>query len=440
MPSILFASHHFLFEQSGGAEVCAQHFLHLLGKRGWRCEAFCGAVRAREDLPLGKLLAERGLTARTVELQSGPAKFKVHRVDAEGMPGLVYEPETMTRPPAPREGYPFLQLLDQLLTERRPDVMLTFGGNWLSRAAMMVARRHGVPVVFWLRHLRYQHADLFDSCSAMIVPSEFSARFYKEKFGIDCDVVPAPIRMDRAFCPNRRPKCATFVAPNPNKGAFYFARIATELARLRPDIPMLVAVGRGDLSWLDKTGLNLRKLPNLKVMPPTPDARNFWSVTRVHLAPALWNETFMRTGAEAMFNGIPVLASRRGAIPATLGESGFLFDIPERYTPEASLVPSAEEVEPWVRTVIRLWDDEAFYREQSGRSLAESRRFHPDVVIPAHEKVLERAMRRARKRPDPLPPLANDLAGLQKWFEKPMQLEKFVPAEPLARHPIFAPR
>ena len=77
--------------------------------------------------------------------------------------------------------------------------------------------------------------------------------------------------------------------------------------------------------------------------------------------PSLWNESFGRAAAEAMLNGIPVLASNRGALPETIGDAGFLFDVPARYTPETREVPTAEEVEPWVEAIIRLWDDAAEY-------------------------------------------------------------------------------
>jgi glycosyltransferase involved in cell wall biosynthesis len=60
---------------------------------------------------------------------------------------------------------------------------------------------------------------------------------------------------------------------------------------------------------------------------------------------------------EALINGIPVLASRRGGLPEVLERVGFLFDVPERYTPESRQVPTADEVAPWVQTIIRLWDD-----------------------------------------------------------------------------------
>ncbi|MBI3468000.1 MAG: glycosyltransferase [Planctomycetes bacterium] len=104
-----------------------------------------------------------------------------------------------------------------------------------------------------------------------------------------------------------------------------------------------------------------------------------------------------------MINGIPVLASNRGALPEVVGgvgrshgsgirgqgsevrpEGGFLFEIPARYTPETTLVPTAEEVEPWVETIIRLWDDEALFRKCSDNARTHALQWHPDRVGPIY--------------------------------------------------------
>src|ERR1017187_8611958 len=73
-------------------------------------------------------------------------------------------------------------------------------------------------------------------------------------------------------------------------------------------------------------------------MANTPDPRDFYGVSRVVLMPSLWRESLGRVPIEAMANGIPVLASDRGALPATLGDAGFVFTIPERCTLASGVV------------------------------------------------------------------------------------------------------
>jgi glycosyltransferase involved in cell wall biosynthesis len=167
---------------------------------------------------------------------------------------------------------------------------------------------------------------------------------------------------------------------------FVFARIAAELARRRPDIPLLVVEGRGKAARLQRTGLDLGALGNISVMANTPDPRDFYRVSRLVLMPSLWWESFPRVAAESLINGIPVLGSRRGGLPETLEQAGFL--VPERYTPQTRLVPTAEEVAPWIDTIIRLWDDKDFYAQERRRCLSAAEAWHPDRLLPCFEEFL----------------------------------------------------
>lgn len=167
-----------------------------------------------------------------------------------------------------------------------------------------------------------------------------------------------------------------------------FARIAEQLQRLRPDIPLLIVEGRSDAAWLQMLGLDLSNLRNLHVMSNTPDARDYYRVSHILLMPSLTRETFGRVAAEAMLNGIPVLASNRGALPETLGGTGFVFDVPARYTPESRVVPTPEEIAPWVGTIIRPWDDAEFYRQSSHQCRQRAESWQVELLLPQYEKVL----------------------------------------------------
>ncbi len=134
----------------------------------------------------------------------------------------------------------------------------------------------------------------------------------------------------------------------------------------------------------------LRDGRNITILPFTPDPRTFYptvySTTKLLLMPSLWNEAFGLVAAEAMLNGIPVLASKRGALPETIGDAGFLFDIPAKYTSETRELPSAEEVEPWVETITRLWDDAAEYERWSRAAWQRAQQWHPDRLAPVYRE------------------------------------------------------
>jgi glycosyltransferase involved in cell wall biosynthesis len=215
----------------------------------------------------------------------------------------------------------------------------------------------------------------------------------------------------------------TFINPLEIKGVYVFARIARELARRRPDIPILVTQGRSRFDALTEPALGLaphlagqfpieptRDGRNIITMPFLPDSQSFYptvySMTKLLLMPSLWFESFGLVAAEAMLNGIPVLASNRGALPETIGDAGILFDIPAKYTPDTREVATAEEVEPWVETIVRLWDDAAEYEPWSRAARERAQLWHPDRLAPIYREFFASITRQ------PGPPLVPREAGV----------------------------
>ena len=289
---------------------------------------------------------------------------------------------------SPREGGLFLDLTGQVLNRFRPQVLLTYGGHPVSLQLMRRARTTGIAVVFHLHNFSYNDRRGFNDVSTVIFPSEYSRRHFQRKIGLDGTVIPDPIRLDWVVADNPQPKYVTFINPQPDKGATVFARIALELNRRRPDIPLLVVEGRGTSDTLAHLGVDLSGLTNLNRMANTPDPRDFYQVTRAILMPSLWRESLGRVPIEAMANEIPVLASDRGALPETLGDAGFVFTIPERCTPSSGVVPTAQEVAPWVAVIERLWDDPAFEASHRERARLEARRWNGDALAERYEALL----------------------------------------------------
>ncbi len=284
------------------------------------------------------------------------------------------------RSPNPREAAIFLDLVQQVFNRFRPQVLLTYGGHPVCMEMMRRARARGIAVVFHLHNFGYNDRRAFDDVKAIIFPSEYSRRFHASRLGLEGTVIPDPIRLDRLVAEAPDPKYGTFINPQPDKGAAVFARIAIELDKRRPDIPRLLVEGRGTSDALARLPVDLSTLTNLNRMANTPDPRDFYRVSRVVLMPSLWRESLGRVAIEAMANGIPVMASDRGALPETLGDAGFVFTIPERCTPSSGAVPTAQEVAPWVAAIERLWDDPAFEARHRALAKAEARRWDIERV------------------------------------------------------------
>ena len=284
----------------------------------------------------------------------------------------------------PEEVNTVLEFFRKFLDIYRPDVMLTYGGDPITIGMIAQARERAIPVVFALHNFAYTNARAFAQVDYCLVASEFARRHYRERVGLDCHALSYPVDWSRARAQSREPRFVTFVNPCLEKGVYPFARIAHELGRRRPDIPLLVVESRGTKETLGACGLDLEAAGNIHVMTHTTDPRRFWALTKIALVPSLWWENQPLVVIEAMINGIPVIGSNRGGIPETAGKAGVILPLPDRLTPITRIVPETHEVEPWIEAVIRLWDDERLYAEQSALALTEAERWRPERLRPLY--------------------------------------------------------
>jgi hypothetical protein len=86
------------------------------------------------------------------------------------------------------------------------------------------------------------------------------------KVGLECQALSYPVDWNRVRAQERNPRFVTFVYPCIEKGVYAFARIAHELGRRRPDIPLLVVESRGTKENLGICGLDLAAAGNLRIM------------------------------------------------------------------------------------------------------------------------------------------------------------------------------
>ncbi len=254
-------------------------------------------------------------------------------------------------------------LLIEFLRVERPEICMTYGGYRFVRLAAIETRKRGIKSVFFLHNLSYGDASLFACFDAVVVPSEFARRYYKERLGIDCYVIPPLIDRSKVSVEGGERKCVTLVNPSVEKGVFFFLGLARAIGQSHPEVPFLIVEGRAKASSLADVPEVLR-LKNLSVMRTVSDPRSFWDKTRILLVPSTGKETFCRLVVEAAFNSIPVIASDRGAIPETMGDvssSGInaCLPIPSRFTPSFRSFPTTLEVEPWRQSLLHVLQDES---------------------------------------------------------------------------------
>jgi glycosyltransferase involved in cell wall biosynthesis/GT2 family glycosyltransferase len=399
--SILFASPYCLADYTSGAAVATHQALEFLNRVDFRCQAFCGSrMDAPQDIPLDEILArQKGGCGISLDMVGFRGMQKVETFQGKIPLTICHSTSLRTSSAGEQDFTVFLRAYEEMLVKQRPDVLLTYGGDEIARALIKLAKKRDIPVVFCLHNCAYRDPAPFKCVDYVIVPSEFSRHFYWNMVGVACLRLPNVIDRQRVEPPSREPRYVTFVNPQPTKGLYMFARIAEVLAQRRPEIPLMVVEGRSACDWRQQTGIDLGRLGNVTSVAATDDPRSFYATTRLLLMPSLCNESFGLVAAEGMINGIPVLASNRGALPETIGHAGFLFDIPRQCTPKSNTLPTAAEVAPWVETIIRLWDDASLYAQASRSARDRAQQWQPERIASVYEEFFSNIF------PQPGPPL-----------------------------------
>ena len=250
----------------------------------------------------------------------------------------------------------FLRLLDASMDRLAPDRVIVAGAGRAAGEALARARARGAATAVSLHDLRARSPGAFEHADAVLVPSRFAADYHAEAFGLRCSVVPTLVDPARALVDRPEPRFATFVDPSAENGAYVFARIADELGRLRPDIPILIVGTRGSGATLAGSGIDVFARGNVSLMERTASPRDHWRLARLAIVPTLAWDASPRRLAEAIANGIPAVASDRGQFPEVQAGLGASLSIPGRITPATKTLPTPAEVAPWVEAIARLWD------------------------------------------------------------------------------------
>src|SRR5712692_3382271 len=138
-PRLLFCSCHCYWDPSSGAALCTRELLELLARRGWACRVFCGPRLDFEDAPsLAHMLGAQEIAFEQRQTRGGAVPLSVLHLRHAGVPVMIYDSPAArsSQNPTPEEGVRFLALLERVLERFQPDVVLTYGGNWLAQEMM----------------------------------------------------------------------------------------------------------------------------------------------------------------------------------------------------------------------------------------------------------------------------------------------------------------
>jgi glycosyltransferase involved in cell wall biosynthesis len=239
---------------------------------------------------------------------------------------------------------------------------------------MREARLHNIPVVFYLVNAGYKYKETFRDVSVIITDTKATAELYRERHGFHCNAVGKFIDPALVKAEQHRPEFITFINPSWEKGVNVFMPLAKLAAREAPEIKFLVVQSRG--RW--GTAMQVLKyepsdFPNVKVIGHQRNMKPVYGATKALLLPSVWHESGARVIAEAMINGIPVLASRTGGSAELVGQGGKIFDLPEEVREQRGQPAPEEVIRPWLEEIKRIWHDPAYYAQLVAKVEVEAR-------------------------------------------------------------------
>ena len=164
--------------------------------------------------------------------------------------------------------------------------------------------------------------------------SRFTAERWRALCGLSCAVIPPVVALDSYLAgpggqssPDKhggtKGDKVLFVNPVPIKGV----ELMFALAAACPELPFLVVESWNlEPHWRAHCRHRAQQLGNVQWCAATADMRPVYAQSRVLLMPSVWEESFGRTVVEAQLNGLPVLASARGALPEIVGAGGLTLE------------------------------------------------------------------------------------------------------------------
>ncbi len=168
---ILFGTRSFYLDDSNGAAVAHRTLAAALARWGFAVEALCAATVDAGEGPdpayrlaaLGVPFVAAGGDAWAVGPAgidaTDPAQLRA-TVDAVPLTALRRPLKRLARPD-PFEAAEFLRLFEATRRRFRPDVLVTYGGDPLTREVLARSRRAGIATVFALHNFLYTGRDSF---------------------------------------------------------------------------------------------------------------------------------------------------------------------------------------------------------------------------------------------------------------------------------------
>lgn len=215
----------------------------------------------------------------------------------------------------------------------------------------------------------------------ILANSPVVARIAGEHYGREVSFLLGVIDYASYVAETRTPRFVTYVNPRNEKGIHLFCKIAA----LLPGISFLVVRGwsRDNLLADERQAVEfISSLPNVTMSSPVRDMREVYALTSVLLLPSRWPESWARVIGEAQANGIPVVASNRGASPQSVGGGGVILEYGDPRL--------------WADVVRMIYQDDALRSRLGENARLNTGRFNPQTLLEEYVEYFSACARRTR--------------------------------------------
>jgi glycosyltransferase involved in cell wall biosynthesis len=271
-------------------------------------------------------------------------------------------------------GYPVVRMPDPVealgtvAAVAEPDAVLVLTGD--QTVPMVVAALDtGLPLGVYIHNVEFREFGgvlLPDPDIQYLANSAFTARRLKSLFGLDAEVLVPLVQPERYRLHSSREKIL-FINPTVLKGVEVFFGVAERL----PELSFRVAESWNlNAPWRDYCRSRAKELKNIEWSAPTRDPETLYGSARLLLMPSVWEESFGRSALEAQLSGIPVIASRRGGLPESVGGGGVI-------------VEADADCDTWAGAVREVCSDQTLYEDLCGKASANASRveLRPDFIV-----------------------------------------------------------
>ncbi len=332
MPRLLYLSSIPLYpDYFGGGELSTHILLDKLVREGWEVEAFC--YKNPENLNYVDRFLNRLKKKNRFELDER-LSYRIWRGQFNSPKGqsALLKHINAVRPDVVM-GHYYAEKHDLKILEKVSQMKIpTY--CFIHIAEPLLRKRGRLPA-----SIQY------------IANSFFTAEILREKGCQDYLIIPPFMDREHCYAAIRNPQYILFINPVPEKGV----SVLIEVARSLPKEKFCVIKSNWSFTSYSDDNIHLaqlKKLPNVQILDLQQNMATVYQSAKILFLPSQFLETFSRSILEAHMNSIPVVASRRGGIPYTLGRGGVLVD-------------NIAGIEDYVQSLTKLCTDKTYYDQLS---------------------------------------------------------------------------